>query len=148
MASFFGEVKITDFGISYVTSRDGGLRKGVLKGKPRYVAPEVLSGKRVNNRADLYGVGVVLYELLTGEVLFARGSVKETLGAVVRGELPDFSKVIPNLTEGIHRILLLSLAKDPNDRYRTAEEMAADVVGELAKLGGPMTPARLGFVVR
>ena len=92
MVSFFGEVKITDFGISYVTSRDGGLRKGVLKGKPRYVAPEVLAGKRVNNQADIYGVGVVFYEMLTGRALFARASVKETLAAVARNELPDFTE--------------------------------------------------------
>src|SRR5688572_5581799 len=95
MVSFFGEVKITDFGISYVTSRDGGLRRGVLKGKPRYVAPEVLAGKRVNNRADIYGVGVVFYELLTQQALFARATVKETLAAVARGELPDFMAAMP-----------------------------------------------------
>lgn len=148
MVSFFGEVKITDFGISYVTSRDGGLRRGVLKGKPRYVAPEVLAGKRVNNRADIYGVGVVLFELLTQQALFARASVKETLSAVARGELPDFKSMIPNLTDGIKRIFEKSLAKDPADRYRTAEEMGADIVAELAKMGGAMSPARLGYVVR
>jgi serine/threonine protein kinase len=148
MVSFFGEVKITDFGISYVTSRDGGLRRGVLKGKPRYVAPEVLAGKRVNNRADIYGVGVVLFELLTQQALFARASVKETLSAVARGELPDFKSMIPNLTDGIKKIFEKSLAKDPADRYRTAEEMGADIVGELAKMGGAMSPGRLGYVVR
>lgn len=148
MVSFFGEVKITDFGISYVTSRDGGLRRGVLKGKPRYVAPEVLAGKRVNNRADIYGVGVVLFELMTQQALFARASVKETLAAVARGEVPDFKAAIPGISEGVLRIFERSLAKDPADRYRTAEEMGADIVAELAKLGGPMSPARLGYVVR
>ncbi|NJK88821.1 MAG: serine/threonine protein kinase [Myxococcales bacterium] len=103
MLSFFGEVKITDFGISYVTSRDGGLRKGVLKGKPRYVAPEVLAGKRVNNRADIYGVGVVLYELLKGKALFARNSVKETLAAVARNELPNFWKTSLSTARGSPR---------------------------------------------
>src|SRR5207244_824741 len=100
-----------DFGISYVTSRDGGLRRGVLKGKPRYVAPEVLAGKRVNNRADIYGVGVVLFELFTLTPLFARATVKDTLSAVARGELPDFGVEIPHFTEGLGRILLRSLAK-------------------------------------
>ncbi|MCK6552141.1 serine/threonine protein kinase, partial [Myxococcota bacterium] len=148
MVSFFGEVKITDFGISYVTSRDGGLRKGVLKGKPRYVAPEVLAGKRVNNRADIYGVGLVLYEMLTQQALFARATVKETLAAVARGELPDFALVFPNLGEGIHTLFARALAKDPADRYRTAEEMGADVYAELAKLGGAVSPARVGYIVR
>lgn len=148
MVSFFGEVKITDFGISYVTSRDGGLRRGVLKGKPRYVAPEVLAGKRVNNRADIYGVGVVLYELMTLNPLFARPTVKDTLAAVARGEVPDFSKTIPGYTEGIGKIFLKALAKDPADRYRTAEEMGADVVAELAKLGGAISPARLSYLIR
>lgn len=148
MVSFFGEVKITDFGISYVTSRDGGIRRGVLKGKPRYVAPEVLAGKRVNNRADIYGVGVVLYEMLTGQALFARPTVKDTLAAVARGELPELEKEFPNASPGMLRIFTRSLAKDPAERYRTAEEMGADVVGELAKLGGAISPARLGYIVR
>ncbi len=148
MLSFFGEVKITDFGISYVTSRDGGLRKGVLKGKPRYVAPEVLAGKRVNNRADIYGVGVVLYELLKGKALFARTSVKETLAAVARNELPDFADEFPEHGPALLEILQRSLAKDPNERYRTAEEMAAAVLNELARNGGPVPPANLGYFLR
>lgn len=148
MVSFFGEVKITDFGISYVTSRDGGLRKGVLKGKPRYVAPEVLAGKRVNNQADIYGVGVVLYELLMGKALFARASVKETLAAVARNELPEFEDELADLGPGVWRLLQQSLKKDPQDRYRTAEEMAADVFAELSKLGGPLPAATIGYQLR
>ena len=148
LVSFFGEVKVTDFGISYVTSRDGGLRKGVLKGKPRYVAPEVLAGKRVNNRADIYGVGVVLYEMLTGKALFARSTVKETLGAVARNELPDFQKELGSAGAGVAGILEQSLRKDPSERYRTAEAMAADVLNELGKRGGPMPPATVGYLVR
>lgn len=148
LVSFFGEVKVTDFGISYVTSRDGGLRKGVLKGKPRYVAPEVLAGKRVNNRADIYGVGVVLYELLTGKALFARSSVKETLAAVARNELPDLEDELGRFGPGVAGILARCLMKDPADRYRTAEAMAADVLNELSKRGGPMPPATVGYLVR
>lgn len=148
MVSFFGEVKITDFGISYVTSRDGGLRKGVLKGKPRYVAPEVLAGKRVNNTADIYGVGVVFYELLTGRALFARPTVKETLAAVAKNELPDFAQELGHQGEGTIRLLERALKKDPQERYRTAEAMAAEVLNELAKRGGPLAPATLGYEVR
>src|SRR5688572_19657128 len=148
MVSFFGEVKITDFGISYVTSRDGGLRKGVLKGKPRYVAPEVLAGKRVNNQADIYGVGVVFYEMLSGHALFARSSVKETLAAVARNELPDFAQEFPSYGPGVVKLLERSLKKDPQDRYRTAEEMAAEVFAELMKLAGPLSPATMGYQLR
>ncbi len=148
MVSFFGEVKITDFGISYVTSRDGGLRRGVLKGKPRYVAPEVLAGKRVNNTADIYGVGVVLFEMLTGRALFARPSVKETLSAVARNELPNLADELSEHSPGLITILEKTLKKAPLDRYRTAEEMATHVLNELAKIGGPMPPANLGFLTR
>ncbi len=148
MVSFFGEVKITDFGISYVTSRDGGLRRGVLKGKPRYVAPEVLAGKRVNNTADIYGVGVVLFEMLTGRALFARPSVKETLSAVARNELPNLAEELADFGPGIVAVMERALKKAPSERYRTAEEMAAHILNELAKLGGPMPPANLGFLTR
>ncbi|MBI4821113.1 MAG: serine/threonine protein kinase [Deltaproteobacteria bacterium] len=148
MVSFFGEVKITDFGIAYVTSRDGGRRKGVLKGKPRYVSPEVLAGRRVNNRADIYGVGVVLYEMLAAKALFARPSVDETLAAVARNELPELSREFPHVTAGFIELLGRSLAKDPQDRFRTAEEMFAEASAELSKIGGPMPPSHIGFVVR
>jgi serine/threonine protein kinase len=148
MVSFFGEVKITDFGISYVTSRDGGLRKGVLKGKPRYVAPEVLAGKRVNNQADIYGVAVVFYEMLTGKALFARTSVKETLAAVARNELPDFAEEFPKSGAGVWKLFERALKKDPQDRYRTAEEMAAEVFSELTQLGGTLSPATMGYQLR
>lgn len=148
MVSFFGEVKVTDFGISYVTSRDGGLRRGVLKGKPRYVAPEVLAGKRVNNTADIYGVGVVLFEMLTGRALFARPSVKDTLSAVARNELPNFAEELAEFGPGLVAMMDKSLRKDPQERYRTAEEMAAHVFNELAKVGGPMPSPSIGFLTR
>lgn len=148
LVSFFGEVKVTDFGISYVTSRDGGLRQGVLKGKPRYVAPEVLAGKRVNNRADIYGVGVVLFELLSGKALFARSSIKETLAAVARNELPELSAELHRYGPGVIGILEKSLRKDPIERYRSADAMAADVLDELSKRGGPVPPATVGYLVR
>lgn len=148
LVSFFGEVKITDFGIAYVTSRDGGRRAGVLKGKPRYVAPEVLAGRRVNNRADIYGVGVVLFEMLAGRALFARPTIEETLAAVARNELPEFRSIFPQLGEGFHNLLSKALAKDPQDRYRTAEEMHADLAAELGRMGGPLSAARLGYGLR
>jgi len=148
LVSFFGETKLTDFGIAYVTSRDGGRRSGVLKGKPRYVSPEVLAGKRVNNRADIYGAGVVLYEMLAGRALFARPSLEETLAAVARNELPDFRVVFPSLGEGLFQVLHRSLTKDPNDRYRTAEEMHADVASELGRLGGAISAPRIGYMLR
>lgn len=148
MVSFFGEVKITDFGIAYVTSRDGGKRKGVLKGKPRYVAPEVLAGKRVNNRADIYGTAVVLYELLTGKPLFARNSLDETLTAVAKSELPEFSETLPMVSAGVHRIMTQALAKDPNDRYRSAEDMHRELAQELGRAGGSLSSSQLGYLMR
>ncbi len=148
LVSFFGEVKITDFGIAYVTSRDGGLRKGVLKGKPRYVAPEVLAGRRVNNRVDIYGAGVVFYEMLKGRALFARPKVQDTLSAVAKNELPDFESDLPDVDPGIHELLRRALAKDPGDRFRTAEEMGSALAAELAKVGGPQSPARMGYLLR
>lgn len=148
MVSFFGEVKIMDFGISYVTSRDGGLRKGVLKGKPRYVAPEVLAGKRVNNTADIYGVGVVMYEMLVGKPLFARGSVKETLSAVAKNELPDFAEKLAEFGPDVVRIMQRATKKDPADRYRKAELMAVEILNVLKKRAGSVPAASLGLQIR
>jgi serine/threonine-protein kinase len=148
LVSFFGEVKITDFGIAYVTSRDGGLRTGVLKGKPRYVAPEVLAGRRVNNRVDIYGVGVVMYELLKGRPLFARKKVQETLAAVAKNQLPDFSTDIPLVGPGVHRIMTKALSKDPQERFRTAEELNAALAPELLAIGGPISQTYLGNFLR
>jgi len=148
LISFFGEVKITDFGIAYVTSRDGGLRTGVLKGKPRYVAPEVLAGKRVNNRVDIYGVGLVLYELLKKRPLFARKKVPDTLSAVAKNELPNFATDLPQVPSSVHAIIKKALSKDPNERYRTAEELNIAISRELNTMGGPISHTHLGNYLR
>lgn len=148
LVSFFGEVKITDFGIAYVTSRDGGLRSGVLKGKPRYVAPEVLAGKRVNNRVDIYGVGLVLYELLKKRPLFARKKVQDTLSAVAKNELPDFAVDLPQVPTSVHTIIKKALSKDPNERYRTAEDLNIAISRELNAMGGPISHTHLGNYLR
>jgi serine/threonine-protein kinase len=116
-----GTVKLIDFGIATRSgSRDSG-----LSGKPAYMAPEMIVELRADNRSDLFSLGAVLYELLTGERLFQGESTSEVLGQVVAGTLPSPKARNPDLPDAVLEILMRSLERDAAKRFASAEEMGA-----------------------
>jgi len=127
LLSWEGEVKLADFGIARAAS--GGLTTpGTLEGKLAYVAPEQARGEAVDARADLFALGVVLWELLTGARLFARDSEAGTLEALLRGPAPSppsaWNEGIP--TE-LDALVLRCLERDPARRGASARELAAEL---------------------
>lgn len=124
--TFDGKVKILDFGIALVRDRETPVTElGSLKGKPAYMAPERLRGEPVDRRTDIFSAGVVLYELLTGEKLFSRGSVIATAMAVESDVVPPPSRKLGRtLPEGLDEIVLRALAKRPAERFDNARDMA------------------------
>jgi serine/threonine protein kinase len=121
-----GVALLTDFGIAKVLEESNQLTgTGVALGTPYYMAPEQVQGKPVDGRTDIYSLGVMLYELVTGR----RPFVAETPLAVammhVNDPLPLPRLVNPAVPEAVERIILRAMAKDPADRFQTADEFAS-----------------------
>ena len=118
-----GGVKIIDFGIAKAVGRSQHTRTGALKGKCGYMSPEQADGASVDARADIFALGVVLHELLTGRRLFKAADDVQTLARVRDCRVPPPSQLEPELPAGLDPIVLKALAKDPADRYAGAQEL-------------------------
>jgi serine/threonine protein kinase len=124
-------VKILDFGISHLAQVPGGdallkTKTGTIFGTPKYMSPEQARGDRkVDARSDLYSVGVILYELLTGRVPFDADNYNELIVSIILKDPVPPSVLNPKISPEIEKIVLTSLAKEPDARFQTAAEFAA-----------------------
>jgi serine/threonine protein kinase len=139
-----GQVKITDFGIARAMQYASFTKPGVLKGKYEYMSPEYVRGKHFDGRADLFSLGVVLYELLTGENPFAAVMPKEIWERIVKIDPPKPSKFTAEVPKALDAVVSRALSKDPDKRYRTGEEMAAVLVSFFSDIGKDRVAAALG----
>lgn len=123
-----GGVKITDFGIAKMAS-GSRTQIGIILGSPKYMSPEQVAGKSVDGRSDIFSLGAVLYELLTGKPAF--GSEENTLASImyqVLNEMPASpSGVNPSIPAAFDYIVARALAKAPENRYQSARDMASDI---------------------
>ncbi len=133
-------VKVLDFGVAKsVIGNDPNLTQaGVLVGTPQYMSPEQCRGKELDARADIFSLGVVLYEMLTGEVPFQAPSVLELLMKVMNSEAESIRKFKPMLTipPAIDAVVLRSLAKDPEERYQTIADFYSSFESALPRVPG------------
>ncbi len=121
LVSFEGGVKVVDFGIAKAADQATVTRSGVLKGKYSYMSPEQAAGARqIDHRTDIFALGVVMYELLTGTRLFKRGTDIQTLNAVSECKVLPPSEVNPRVPKAVDAIVLKALTKERNDRYGEA----------------------------
>ena len=128
LVSYDGAVKLIDFGIAKVRKQGyEATRAGVLKGKFGYMSPELIEARTVDARADVFSLGVVLWELLATERLFAGDNEFVTLELVRRAEVDAPSTRNPAVPPELDRIILRALARDPEARYQTAAELADDL---------------------
>ena len=119
--TFEGVVKIVDFGIAKAEERATATRAGTIKGKFAYMSPEQCVAKHVDRRTDVFALGVVTHELLTGRRLFKRNSTYETYQAILECKVPPPSAVNHELDPALDAVIMSALAKDANRRYPTAE---------------------------
>jgi serine/threonine-protein kinase len=122
-----GRAKLTDFGISRQLEQDGMTATGRVLGTTDYVAPEQAMGHPVDQRSDIYSLGVVLYEMLTGQVPFSADSQVGVAMKHVNEELPDVQQRRPELSAAAAMVVERATAKDPADRYQSAGEMIDDL---------------------
>lgn len=123
-----GEVKIADFGLSDATSHDVVTPEGMVKGKFAYISPESTKDPSlVSNKSDIFSVGIVLWELLTGQRLFQKSTDLETFQAVRNVIVPDLRKIRPDVPKELADVINRALAGDPNRRYNDAAELGRDL---------------------
>jgi serine/threonine-protein kinase len=128
-----GFVKIIDFGLAKVETTRDKTAPGIVKGKFSYIAPELLLGEVATARSDLWSLGVVAWELLTGKRLFHGQTDLATLDLVRTHVIARPSSVVPGLPRELDRIVLRALERDPANRYRDAAELATALWAFLAK---------------
>ena len=120
-----GGVKLIDFGIARAAGRSTQTTaSGTVRGKFAYMPPEQAEGREIDRRSDIFSLGVVLHELLTGRDLFARGSDAGTLRAALDCDVPPPSSLEAGLPPAIDALVMKALARDPDQRYSTARELA------------------------
>jgi serine/threonine-protein kinase len=141
--TYDGVVKVVDFGVAKLAHARHRTRTGIIKGKMDYIAPELLRGDRADRRADVWGLGVVLWEMLTLKRLFHRPTDVATLGAVLGSEVTPPSKVRAGLPEELDHIVLRALARDPDLRYPSARDLGRDLTRFLVSRGEVVGHAEL-----
>jgi serine/threonine-protein kinase len=122
-----GDVKVTDFGIARAASSSTMTRTGSILGTAHYISPEQAMGEHVGPASDLYSLGVVLYEMLTGELPYDADTPLGIAMKHVNGHLRQPREVDPQIPAGINAITCRLLAKDPEDRYASDAELIEDL---------------------
>jgi serine/threonine-protein kinase len=131
LVSFEGGVKIVDFGIAKAADQATVTKSGVLKGKYSYMSPEQAAGQPIDCRTDIFALGVVLYELLTGTRLFKRATDIQTLNAVTECKIAPPSQINDRVPPDLDAIVMKALAKDRTQRYSEAKQLGAALEGWL-----------------
>src|SRR5437660_1245381 len=122
-----GRVKVTDFGIARAGAASQMTEAGSIVGTAQYLSPEQAKGTAVDQRSDIYSLGIVLYELLTGSVPFTGDTPVEIAMKHISETPAPPSSVRPDVPHDLDLVVTRALAKDPADRYQSAEEMDADL---------------------
>jgi serine/threonine protein kinase len=127
LLSFDGEVKVADFGLAKARGRMVQTEAGVVKGKLAYMSPEQLRGDDIDHRVDVFVLGIVLFELLTGRRLFLGSSDMDTLRRVHEARVPPLQALNPAIHPDLEAIVRRALARDRDQRYATALDLHDDL---------------------
>ncbi|HKU39529.1 MAG TPA: serine/threonine-protein kinase, partial [Polyangiales bacterium] len=118
-----GEVKVADFGLAKAGTQLSQTDPGVVKGKFSYLSPEAAFGKEVDARADIFSLGIVLWEMLAGRRLFLGETDYATVKLVQQANIPRLSPLNPQVDDTFEEILLRALARDPEQRFQSAADL-------------------------
>lgn len=147
LISFEGEVKIVDFGIAKAAMNISHTMAGILKGKIAYMSPEQAMGKGIDARTDIFSLGILLYEALTGQKLYTGESQFEVLKKI-RTTRIDSSKLPASIATFLKTILARALAYYPEDRFQNAGDMQIALTKHLYATYTDFSPRRLAAFVR
>lgn len=148
MVSYSGTVKIIDFGIAKAAVKIGHTESGILKGKFAYMSPEQAEGDNLDHRSDIFSLGVIFHELLTGKRLFKASENKETLKNVKRSKVAPPSQIIPEIPPELDAIVLKALSKDRRHRFAFASDFHEAILKFLHTQYPDFRPAHLAEFIR
>jgi serine/threonine protein kinase/tetratricopeptide (TPR) repeat protein len=140
-----GQVILTDFGIAHILGAVHHTVTGAIAGTPAYMSPEQGQGEKVDHRSDIYSLGVILYELLTGQQPFGGDTSFAIILKHISIPPPSPSQINPNLPQAVEQVVIKALNKNPDDRFQTADDMAQAL--QLAvSTAAVSTPAVFSFI--
>jgi serine/threonine protein kinase len=146
--TYDGQVKVVDFGVAKAAGAAGTTQNGVFKGKLAYVAPEQASGEPVDARADVFAVGVMVWESIAGRRFAQHDSQSAMLMRRLSGAEPRIREVVPNVDPEIADICDRAMAHRPSDRFASAEDFRVALEGYLARASLPVGPREVGLFVQ
>jgi serine/threonine-protein kinase len=144
----YGEIKIVDFGLAKATSQLEKSEAGIIKGKFSYLSPEAALGEDVDHRTDIFAVGIILWEMLTGRRLFLGETDFQTVKLVQQAKIPPLSAENPDVPKELDAILQKALARDPNRRYVSARDLGLDLTRFLFNQAKPVSAYDIADLVR
>jgi serine/threonine protein kinase len=133
--TYEGNTKVVDFGIAKFSSRMSSTRAGTLKGKLAYMSPEQVAGETIDRRTDIFALGVVLWELTTGQRLFRMDSDLDTLAKVQECNIPRPSTIVRGYPIDLEKIVMKALSKNRGERFKTAREFSRMLQSLLMRRG-------------
>ena len=123
-----GEVKISDFGISKAKSEPNLTQAGIIKGKLAYMSPEQALGQSLDARADIFALGLLFHEMLTGRRVFRFENEIEAIREIPQRDIEPLTSIIKQIPAALNRIVMKCLAKDREARYQSTAEVYADLM--------------------
>ncbi len=148
LVSFEGDAKLVDFGIAKAALRAYETESGIIKGKFYYMSPEQARGEPLDHRTDVFSMGIVLYEMLTGELLYKDEDDASLLSRVRKADIAPPSILRPEIPDALERIVMKALTRDREDRYASALHIQKDLLKFLRAVGSTFNKGRLGKLMR
>ncbi|MBU2490049.1 MAG: protein kinase [Proteobacteria bacterium] len=144
--TYDGQVKVVDFGVAKAASRNTQTQMGIIKGKLAYMSPEQASGEKLDHRTDVFALGAILYELLTGQRMFS-GDTMQVLALVREARYTPPEEVVPGLAPVLCRLVKKACARDLSERYESCGHMLADLEAAMDELSLRPTSRSLGRIM-
>ena len=148
LVGFNGQVKLVDFGIAKAATAISTTRSGTVKGKFSYMSPEQLMGQPVDGRTDVYAMGVILFELLTGGRPWSGPTEPALINKILHEAPPIPRERNPALPQAMNDLILRALEKNPADRFASAEEMSLELERFITQNGQQLTTSQVGAFVQ
>ncbi|MDQ3338707.1 MAG: protein kinase [Myxococcota bacterium] len=148
LVSYSGEVKLVDFGIAKATMKARQTAVGVIKGKYYYMSPEQALGEKIDYRSDIFSAGIVLYEMITGQMLYLEEDLHKLLDMARKADIAPPSKLRKGVPPQLERIVMHALAKQKEDRYQSAGDFATDLERFLHSYSPVFTAGKIAQLIK